>query len=322
MKNTFLYGYIKLYIRVKTLTGLRIGGRKETVEIGDVDLSVIKDPITELPYIPGSSLKGKLRSLVEKINNMFGYYEKENVQNQQEIDDFINKIKNKQEKPKNPEEPFGINIKIKKPTNPEETSDINIKTKDYENYILTKLVKEFPIIRMFGNHKSDIGIEPRLIIRDLICMNKNKDEIYEIKPENIVDRVRGRAQHPREIERVRKGVEFTGEIVYRLYGWDILSEEEVIQQTLEDMNKLKQAIIYLMKYDYLGGSGTRGYGKVALWIDKIEIEFDNNKKIIEAKDFEKINGDDKLTNELKKIGKEILDVAIEESKKYSENIIL
>jgi CRISPR-associated protein Csm3 len=47
------------------VTGLHIGGSTEGIEIGGVDNPVIKDPLTEYPYIPGSALKGKLRSLLE-----------------------------------------------------------------------------------------------------------------------------------------------------------------------------------------------------------------------------------------------------------------
>ena len=47
------------------LTGIHIGGSTAGMEIGGLDNPVIKDPLTEQPYIPGSSLKGKLRSLLE-----------------------------------------------------------------------------------------------------------------------------------------------------------------------------------------------------------------------------------------------------------------
>jgi len=46
-------------------TGLQIGGGQESLEIGGVDQPVVKDPISGKPYIPGSSLKGKMRSLTE-----------------------------------------------------------------------------------------------------------------------------------------------------------------------------------------------------------------------------------------------------------------
>ncbi len=46
-------------------SGLHIGGSAEQMEIGGVDNPVIKHPITGEPYIPGSSLKGKMRSALE-----------------------------------------------------------------------------------------------------------------------------------------------------------------------------------------------------------------------------------------------------------------
>ncbi len=50
---------------IRCVTGLHIGAGKESVEIGGMDLPVILDPVTEEPIIPGSSLKGKVRSLLE-----------------------------------------------------------------------------------------------------------------------------------------------------------------------------------------------------------------------------------------------------------------
>lgn len=52
--------------KLKCVTGLHIGAGKETMEIGDIDNAVVRDPISKSPYIPGSSLKGKIRSLTER----------------------------------------------------------------------------------------------------------------------------------------------------------------------------------------------------------------------------------------------------------------
>ena len=63
-----VYKYLGKYIikaDLHCLTGLHIGGTDEGFEIGGIDNPVIKDLITGHPYIPGSSLKGKLRSLLE-----------------------------------------------------------------------------------------------------------------------------------------------------------------------------------------------------------------------------------------------------------------
>ena len=46
-------------------SGLHIGGNKDTMQIGGIDNPVIKNPLTNMPYIPGSSLKGKMRFLLE-----------------------------------------------------------------------------------------------------------------------------------------------------------------------------------------------------------------------------------------------------------------
>ncbi|MBI3583952.1 MAG: type III-A CRISPR-associated RAMP protein Csm3 [Nitrospinae bacterium] len=51
---------------LKCDTGLHIGGSAEQIEIGGVDLPIIKHPVTGEPFIPGSSLKGKMRSQMEK----------------------------------------------------------------------------------------------------------------------------------------------------------------------------------------------------------------------------------------------------------------
>ena len=57
--------HIRLSGVLNVETGLRIGGSTEKVEIGGIDNTIIKDPLTGFPYIPGSSLKGKLRTLME-----------------------------------------------------------------------------------------------------------------------------------------------------------------------------------------------------------------------------------------------------------------
>ncbi len=46
-------------------TGLHIGGTNTALNIGGPDKFVVRNPINQLPYIPGSSLKGKMRSLIE-----------------------------------------------------------------------------------------------------------------------------------------------------------------------------------------------------------------------------------------------------------------
>jgi CRISPR-associated protein Csm3 len=61
-----LTGRIFLTFSIKTKSGLHIGGSDEGIGIGGVDKTVIRDTITNQPYVPGSSLRGKIRSLTEK----------------------------------------------------------------------------------------------------------------------------------------------------------------------------------------------------------------------------------------------------------------
>lgn len=56
---------LKITGTIELLSGLHIGAGKDAVEIGGLDQPIIKNPITNAPYIPGSSLKGKMRSLLE-----------------------------------------------------------------------------------------------------------------------------------------------------------------------------------------------------------------------------------------------------------------
>lgn len=63
-----ILGKVAIEGTIRCITGLHIGASKENLEIGTVDGPVVRDPITKEPYIPGSSLKGKLRSLLEKAS--------------------------------------------------------------------------------------------------------------------------------------------------------------------------------------------------------------------------------------------------------------
>lgn len=60
-----LKGYKRVEGVLRVITGLHIGGSTAIIEIGGNDNPILKNPITKEPYIPGSSLKGKMRSLLE-----------------------------------------------------------------------------------------------------------------------------------------------------------------------------------------------------------------------------------------------------------------
>ena len=77
MSDINLYGRIMITAQVEAVTGLHIGGSSVGLEIGGLDKAVIRNPLTNRPYIPGSSLRGKMRSQTEKVlglkqNNKIG----------------------------------------------------------------------------------------------------------------------------------------------------------------------------------------------------------------------------------------------------------
>jgi CRISPR-associated protein Csm3 len=64
----------KIIVRgtIEAKTGIAIGGSNTAMGIGGVDKGVIRNPVTQQPYIPGSTLKGKMRSLLELRDNSIG----------------------------------------------------------------------------------------------------------------------------------------------------------------------------------------------------------------------------------------------------------
>jgi len=70
MTDIKLYGRVFIIANIHSLTGLHIGGSNAGLEIGGVDKAVIRNPLTDQPYIPGSSLRGKMRSQTEKVKGM------------------------------------------------------------------------------------------------------------------------------------------------------------------------------------------------------------------------------------------------------------
>ena len=83
--------------------------------------------------------------------------------------------------------------------------------------------------------------------------------IGEVKFENTINRVTGIA-NPRQIERVPAGTEFAFKLVYNV---------ETTEDLVEDMQVLADGFS-LLQADYLGGHGSRGYGRVALTKFKVK----------------------------------------------------
>lgn len=193
---------IKIESTITLLTGLHIGGSTENVEIGGIDNPVIKLATRKnQPYIPGSSLKGKMRCLLEQAAGA------PNVG----LDNAVNNL-------------FGIS----------ENSKLNIT----ENRPSKVIVRDAMLTE-----------ESEKILRG----SDNLDMPYtESKWENVIDRVAGVAEHPRQSERVPAGAVFNVEFIINV--WDDDNETNLLE--------LFNRGIRLLENDYLGGSGSRGYGQI------------------------------------------------------------
>lgn len=202
MKILTLKGQIEL------LSGLHIGGGDDTMKIGGIDSQVIKDINTNKPYIPGSSLKGKMRSLLEWNNRLVSY-----AGGKVFSSDFLDKV---------PE--------------PDRKTAQNL-------------------LKIFGDQENKFGIT-RISVGDCVLSKESEGlKLSEAKYENVIDRERGTAEHPRQIERVPAGVKF-----------DLIIRLKVFNEPYnDDENELKEMVVKgleLINNDYLGGSGSRGYGRV------------------------------------------------------------
>lgn len=187
-----MYGKILISGKIEVLTGMHIGGSDSFSAIGAIDAPVIRDTLSGLPIIPGSSIKGKMRTLLAR-----------------ELSDNI-VLQNANDDP----------LKVR---------------------------------RLFGSNR-DKKVQPsRLIFRD--CTLINKEELNysatEVKFENTINRSTGVA-NPRQIERVVPGAMFDFSLVYDVHE---------IDEVDEDFANIVLAM-QMLQVDYLGGHGTRGYGKV------------------------------------------------------------
>ena len=221
---------IAIKSKLKLITGLHIGGGDDSMKIGGVDSPVIKREIfcnedgevgfgddyrrvlTE-PYIPGSSIKGKVRTLLEH------YFKLIDPQGDGKVVDSSSK--------------FG-----------------DSKKRDL-------------IVKLFGDSAGENKgtTITRVVFRDYFITNDvrkaaldGRVSLSEEKAENVIDRNTGRTKNGglRHIERVPSSIEFNFDVVIRTFAGD---DEELFKNTLKLGLKL-------LELDALGGSGSRGYGKV------------------------------------------------------------
>lgn len=253
-----LLGKLRLTSTLVVETGLHIGGGGENLDIGGLDKSVIRDPITQQPYLPGSSIKGKLRSTLERLLKKplnrpggSGTYRYES----DDLEDGYTEIANGQYVAFQGaatcplSRVFGSTGGSKCCLKPEVVTRENLDNRgsatiNNEAYVKTK-----------GRNAP-----ARLMVRDAHLLPESVKQLEKIdtglymtewKFENGLDRVTA-AANPRQLERVPAGAKFHFEMVYTV-------ENEA--QAVEDLKNLAIALA-ILEDDALGGHGSRGYGKV------------------------------------------------------------
>lgn len=210
----------KLTGQIELISGLHIGSGNTEIHIGGTDNPVIKNPITQEPYIPGSSIKGKMRSLLEWHLGVVG-------------------------------ETDGAPLSFKH-------------LKKLDDKVINQ-AKE--LIKLFGGAPDgDISKElldeigpSRLAFWDCALtknwvaeMDKKNLLLTEVKMENSIDRIQGTAAHGglRNTERVPATAKFDFNLTIRVHDGEDLTDTLLVG-------------LKLLEYTGLGGSGSRGYGKIA-----------------------------------------------------------
>jgi CRISPR-associated protein Csm3 len=204
--------------QIELVSGLHIGSGNAEMHIGGTDNPVIKNPVTNEPYIPGSSLKGKMRSLLEWRAGVVGLADGK---------------------------PLGFRDLGKLSGDGAEQGRTILKLfggapegagRD------DKLVSEIGPTRLAF---WDCGLDPTWVKE----MGEKNLLLTETKMENMIDRIRGVAEHPRNTERVPASARFDFRLTVK-----VIDGEDLLGDILRGLR--------LLELTGIGGSGSRGYGKL------------------------------------------------------------
>lgn len=255
-----LLGKFRLASTLIAETGLHIGGGGEKLDIGGLDKPVVRDPLTQYPYLPGSSIKGKLRSILERVLNKPLNRAGGSGTFRYESDDLVDGYSEISDEQKVAYE-GAINCQI---------SRLFGSTGGSNFWVETELARAEKLERMdvtctikgvqYSKVKKGRNAPARLIVRDCHLQSESAEKLKRVdtglymtewKFENGIDRVTA-AANPRQIERVPADSRFKFELVYTV---------EDARQAIEDLQNIAIALS-LLEDDALGGHGSRGYGKV------------------------------------------------------------
>lgn len=197
-------------------SGLHIGAGDTDMHIGGTDNPIIKHPHSLEPYIPGSSLKGKIRSLLEMKSGL-------------------------------------MDITGGKPV---QATDLKKCKTDSQKKECENILKIFGTSGADADENTELG-PTRVSFSDCSLTtewrSKSRQErlsLVEVKSENSINRIKGTAESPRFTERVPAGAKFEFTVSLKMLG----QENALLDYLLEGLK--------LLEMDALGGSGSRGYGRI------------------------------------------------------------
>ena len=216
-----LNNIIALEGTLELVTGLHIGAGSEELHIGGIDNPIVKHPYTNQPYIPGSSLKGKMRSMLEWKAGV------------------VSECKG---------QPVSAKVLATLP--------------NAKKIIALQIAQLFGISGDANGDKEDWATKlgpTRLSFWDCHLTKEWLDERKEqqqnhteAKSENTIDRITGVASNPRQTERVPSGAKFAFKLTIRQLDGD--SDKALLSTVFAGLK--------LLELDGIGGSGSRGYGKI------------------------------------------------------------
>ena len=226
MASIQLHGKIFLQGNIHARTGLHIGGNTGELDIGGIDNPVIRNGFNREPYIPGSSLRGKMRSLLERH---FG---------------------------KDLNASIGRDVRVYECKTP----------KEYYTCPISQVFGVAPIQQLRGKTMpTRVIVRDTFLTQESLTVLEKADtdtNFTEIKTEVAIDRITSAAS-PRQQERVPAGVKFGPfQIVHSLYTQHGTDHDNQLQDELNLFDTVLKGM-ELLEDDYLGGSGSRGSGQIA-----------------------------------------------------------
>lgn len=191
--------------KIEAITGIAIGGTNAAMSIGGVDKGVVRNPVTNEPYIPGSSLKGKMRSLIELRDGTLG-------------SESMGAVKNG-------------------PTNDQKHRSARLFGNAAKRLDEKQCPSRIVVRDAYLSEEQIIG--GQIIDKDEFF--KNTDLPYtEVKTEVVIDRITSRAM-PRQLERIPAGSRFDFEMTLNIYDTD--KEQELIEDVFSGMQLLQNDYI-------------------------------------------------------------------------------